>query len=123
MKIGIFFFIDGKVMIDAVPVEMGKSVGDAIQYGNHYAFWKDLEPKTSTERSFKEWPYYTFPRGKVVYQPVNGIFLIYADACLNHEDLALVIRHFGNESSTVQIENDEHYQCAKCNEYFDLAVR
>jgi hypothetical protein len=123
MKIGIFFFLDGKVMMDAVPVVMGKSVGDAIQYGNHFEFWKSLQPKTSTEQSFKEWPYYSFPRGKVVYVPGKQVFRIYSDSCLNDKDIESVTKYFGLDDSMVQIDNDNLYQCAKCNEYFDLAIR
>jgi hypothetical protein len=37
-KVGIFFFVDGEIIMDAVPVEKGEQRGDEIQRGNHYEF-------------------------------------------------------------------------------------
>jgi hypothetical protein len=123
MKVGIFFFLDGEIIIDAVPVEWGKAVGDAIQYGNHYEFWNAIQPKSSLGQSFKEWPYNSFPRGKVVYIPREHVFRVYTDACLLPSDIASVIKYFGHEGTSIQIESHKDYQCAKCNEYFDLALQ
>lgn len=120
MKVGIFFFIDGKVIMDAAPVESGRAVGDEIHYGNDYKFWKTLQPKTSTEHSLKEWPYYAFPRGKVVYIPGEQVFRVYADSCLKRRQIASVIKHFGGKGTAIDIANDERYQCFKCNKYFHL---
>ncbi len=120
MKVGIFFFVDGHVIMDAAPVERGKAVGDAIQYGNDYQFWKTLHPTTATEHSFKQWPYYAFPRGKVVYIPGERVFRVYADPCLKRKDIESVVKQFGRENAAVDIGNDELYQCYKCNKYFHL---
>lgn len=120
MKVGIFFFVDGKVIMDAAPVESGRPVGDSIQYGNEYEFWKTLRPQTSVEQSFKEWPYYAFPRGKVVYLPEKGVYRLYADQCLKRKDLASIIRQFGSGDLSIDIGNDRRYQCYRCNRYFHI---
>ncbi|MGO9015899.1 MAG: hypothetical protein ACLQF0_13090 [Dissulfurispiraceae bacterium] len=122
MKVGIFFSLGGEIISDSVHVEDGEAVGDAIQYGNHYEFWKALKPRTSTEHSFKVWPYYAFPRGKVVCIPGERVCRIYADPCLKRRDIASVIKHFGNRDFAIEVKNDKQYQCAKCNKYFALVA-
>ncbi len=108
--------------MDSVPVKEGKAVGDAIQYGDHYTFWKALHPGTSTEHSFKVWPYYAFPRGKVVCIPKEHVCRIYADTCLKRRHIASVIKHFGFRDFAVEVRNDKQYQCTKCNKYFALVA-
>lgn len=52
-KVGIFFFVVGKIHMDAVPVEQGEHYGDALQHCRHYKFWEKLVPKNFTERYLK----------------------------------------------------------------------
>jgi len=118
-KVGIFFFIDGEILLDAVPVENGEPYGNAIQHGGHYEFWETLVPKTLTERKFKARAYDAYPRGRVVYFPEKNKYCIYHDRCLKlNTDVTTVIEKFGLEGADIELEKDEHYKCAGCNPYF-----
>lgn len=117
-KVGIFFYVDGEIIIDAVPFESGEPYGEAVQHGGHYDYWDALIPKTLVERKFKARAYDAYPRGRVVYYPKRKIFRLYSDRCLKADDLNAVKEKFGLETVKVEFETDEHYQCAKCNPNF-----
>lgn len=116
--VGIFFFVGGEILMDAVPVDDGEPYGYAIQHGSHYGFWESLAPKTQGERSLKARAYDAFPRGRVVFFPEEDRFGIYADRCLTKEELNVVIERFELCGVNIEIHNDKHYQCARCNPWF-----
>jgi hypothetical protein len=117
-KVGIFFFVEGTILIDAVLVEEGESYGDAIQHGGHHEFWERLTPRTLPETRFKSRAYDAYPRGRVVYFPDKNKYVIYHDACLRHKELKIVAEKFGLEDSDMKLDRDEHYKCARCNPHF-----
>lgn len=115
-KVGIFFFIGDKVLIDAVPVEQAEPYGDAVQYGGHYEFWERLVPKGIAERSFKSRAYDAYPRGRVVYFPKEKKFCLYHDACLRPErEIREVIEGFELVGVKMELLRDAHYKCESCN--------
>lgn len=115
-KVGIFYFIDGHWLVDAVPVTRGDIYGDAIEHGSHYDFWECFVPRTAWERKFKLRAYDAYPRGRVVYLTKKKTLVIYADACFNSNQIKRVAEHFGVRKA--RSTRDEHYQCATCNELF-----
>lgn len=118
-KVGIFYFIDEQVILDAVPVEKGAPYGDAIQHGSHYEFWESLIPKTKTEKRLKSRAYDAYPRGRVIYFPKKNIYRIYYDYCIDFSDyMPLITDSFGLDDVEVEFEYDEHYQCSGCNPNF-----
>lgn len=118
-KVGIFYFVDNKILMDAVPIETGEPYGDAIQHGSHYEFWEKLVPKTLIERKFKARAYDAYPRGRVVYFPAKDKYRIYHDKCLKKNvELANVEEQFDLKGVNIEFGKDEHYRCAKCNPYF-----
>jgi hypothetical protein len=117
-KVGIFFFIDNSILVDAVPVEKGEQYGNAIQHGSHFEFWESLVPKTLTERQFKARAYDAYPRGRVVYFPNEKKCCIYADTCLERKNIVLVGKQFELIDEDIELQTDEHYKCAGCNPYF-----
>jgi hypothetical protein len=84
-KVGIFFFIDNEILMDAVHIEKGEAYGDAIQHGGHYEFWESLKPNILAERKFKARAYDAYPRGRVVYFPKKEKYIIYADRCIKNK--------------------------------------
>jgi hypothetical protein len=82
MKVGIFFYVAGKLITAAVPLENGEPYADSIGFGSHYEFWTTCMPKNPTEVMFKNRAYDAFPRGRVVYFPRKNRFVIYADRCI-----------------------------------------
>jgi len=113
--VGIYFFVDGELVVNAVPIEQGESYVDTIQYGGHYEFWEKLQPRTSAERKMKDCAYDAYPRGRVVYFSGNRTYCIYVDECLKKDDIISIRDAFGLRWTKAEVDYDENYQCAKCN--------
>lgn len=117
MLIGIFFIVNGELIVDAVQLEHGEEYGNAIQHGGHYEFWENLEPKTKSERIFKRRAYDAFPRGRVIFDVRQGRPVIYVDRCIKDERSLALLKH-AFQLSGFDVRTDEHYQCARCNQDF-----
>lgn len=113
--VGMFWRVGGTVLGEAVPLFEAKPYGDALQHGGHYDFWDELKPKTEVERRFKSHAYDYYPRGRVVYFQSRQQFWLYVDGCLNAGDQEAIVDYFGLAETPLEIERDEHYQCARCN--------
>ncbi len=121
--VGIFFFVDDDILMDAVPVEDGEPYGDAVQHGGHYEFWERIAPKTLAERKFKARAYDAYPRGRVIFFPKKKKYVLYGDHCISTDEYGLVAEQFGlngifDEGMEIGIEHDLHYKCARCNLHF-----
>jgi hypothetical protein len=118
-KVGIFWIIETErtedIICDAMPVLQGEKYGDAIQHSGHYEFWENLKPKSPSEVLFKSRPYDAYPRGRVVFFPLENRYILYADRCISANDLGRVLDTFEIDESDFEIKDDEHYRCAQCN--------
>ena len=115
-QVGIFFIVDGQILMDAVPLAKGELCDDFRGHGGHYDFWEALAPANALERAFKERAYDAYPRGRVIYFNRKAKFVLYADRCIKQGMRESVARRFG--LTNVTYDEDEHYQCADCNPYF-----
>jgi len=118
MKVGIYFKVSEGFLIDAVPVDAGEAYGEAVGHSGHYDFHENLCPSESLERRFKAHDYDYYPRGRVVYFPERKVFTLYFDPCLTPDDISQVKILFGLEGQAVEVADDEHYRCAKCNKHY-----
>ena len=117
-KIGIFFIVQGHLLVDATPIERGELYGDAINFSGHFDYWEELNPVSTTEEIFKSYAYDHFPRGRVVYFVKTDSFKLYADCCISNVEIEKVSATF--QLPTYKLARDEHYQCAMCNpDYLD----
>jgi hypothetical protein len=114
-KVGMFWCIGGTVIGEAVPLSEAEPYGDALQHGGHYDFWQQLKPQTEEERRLKGHAYDYHPRGRVVYFQSRQLFRLYVDGCLSAEDRETIVDFFHLAGTPLEIEKDEHYQCARCN--------
>lgn len=120
MKVGIFFKVENEFLVDTVSVESGEPYGEAIQHGGHYEFWGKLRPGNLCERQFKAHAYDYYPRGRVVFFPKGNKYRLYSDRCLSVEDIRTVVSAFNLENQSLEVAEDEHYRCARCNpQYMD----
>lgn len=115
IKVGIYWYVNGTVIGEAVPLEKAETYGDALQHGGHYEFREKLIPDTSPEKKFKCRAYDYYPRGRMVFFPKRMTARLYVDRCLTPDAIAEVLRFFGHNECRLEIELDEHYQCAGCN--------
>ena len=118
MKVGIYFKMPEGFLIDAVQVDAGEAYGEAIGYSGHYDFHEYLRPSDSLERRFKALDYDYYPRGRVVFFPVRNAVTLYVDPCLTTDDINQVKTLFSLEGQEIEIMDDEHYRCAKCNKHY-----
>lgn len=116
--VGIYFVVKGIILHDSVPLEHAEPYGEALQHGGHNDFHEALRPRSPIEQLFKSKPYDYFPRGRVVHFPKDNIFRLYFDRCVTEAKLQKIIKEFALNGLNVQLERDEHYQCAKCNRHY-----
>ncbi len=114
-KVGMFWCVGGTIFGEAVPLSEAEPYGDALQHGGHYDFWQQLKPQNNAERQFKSHAYDYYPRGRVVYFQTRQQFRLYVDGCLSARDRESIADFFGLTEIQLEIERDEHYQCARCN--------
>jgi hypothetical protein len=117
-KIGIFFVVQGHLLVDVAPLEQGEIYGDAINFSGHFDYWEALKPTSAIEQLFKSHAYDHFPRGRVVYFNKTDSFKLYADRCITKVEIEKIAAAF--QLPAYQLGRDEHYQCAICNpDYLD----
>lgn len=76
-RLGIFWLVDGKLLIDSVPLSECDKYGDHLNYpGSHIHVWEQwrLVGKAPVESEYEE-----FPRGRVIY---GTTFTLLADRCI-----------------------------------------
>ena len=118
IRVGIFWWVAGELVGDAVPLDQAEPYGEALQYGGHYEFWERLRPCNRAERRLRFRAYDAWPRGRAVFFPSRQMLRICVDPCLAADAIMTVRSFFGVADSMVEIAHDEHYQCATCNPNF-----
>jgi hypothetical protein len=113
--VGIYFKVGTDFLVDAVDVLSGEPYGEAVQHGEHYAFWEAFEARNPAGHRFKRHAYDYYPRGRIVYFPQKDVYRIYLDPCLTTEDLSAVIDRFSLEGHAREVVDDRHYRCSRCN--------
>jgi hypothetical protein len=113
-KVGLFFYVNGKVLTDLVDIENAELYGEfKIGSSSHYGIWNE-----KYDRIYRK-PYDYFPRGRVVYKYKENKNILYADKCIDKNGIEEIIRTYGIEDEKVKIDRpDKHYVCKKCNKYF-----
>ena len=111
-KVGIFFVVQGHLLIDAAPLANDEPYGDAINFSGHFDYWQALNANNAIEQSFKNHAYNYYPRGRVVYFNKTNSFKLYIDHWITKAEIKKIADAF--QLSTYQLARDEHYQCTSC---------
>ena len=106
-RIGLFFVMNGKLLLHTCPLADGELYGDFINYlESHDAVWRRVY-----YRKYRvDFDY--FPRGRIIFNRATKLYLLYHDPCIANEAEALRGR-FPEGKCVIGL--DEHYQCHKCN--------
>lgn len=115
LKVGIFWWVDGILVTDAVPLAAAEPYGAAVQYGGHWEFHERLQPATTAQAQLRDLDYEHFPRGRVVHFPARGLTAVYIDRCLNNRTGREAIVAAFALSGEVRFAWDSHYTCASCS--------
>jgi len=111
--LGIFWLVDGKLVIDPLPLSETVKYGDHLTYPRgHNKVWSDLQRAGRVPHDSE---YDEYPRGRVRYHPALKEFTILADKCiLKRRSLIAQIKEALHLRSNVKLGPDEHYKCPLC---------
>lgn len=111
--LGIFWLVDGKLIIDSSPLSEAEPYGDhLIHPRNHLRVWEKFECAGQVPRDSQ---YDEYPRGRVMHNPASGEFTIFADKCiLKHKGLIAQIKKALHLRKKVKTGTDLHYRCPHC---------
>jgi len=116
--VGIFWHVDGTMVADRWPLVDAELYGDFLTSRGHYEVWETWRRKGERWLLQHHMPvsilmceYEEFPRGRIVYDIHNDLFVIYADRRLQGADaISAIVRLFGLESSRTEVRSDGHYR-------------
>jgi hypothetical protein len=113
-RVGIFWLLNGKLIIDSMPLGEAEPYGDHLTHPrSHIDVWGQwrLGGKVPDESEYEE-----FPRGRVMYHTKTRRFALLADRCiLRDEDLvSRIIAELHLPGETTDKKSDEHYRCSSC---------
>jgi len=112
-RLGIFWLVDGKLLIDSAPLSECEQYGDHLNYpGSHIDVWEQWKHvgNVSAESEYEE-----FPRGRVMCGTSTNTFTLLADRCiLKRKDLIATIKDELHLPKQTMLGTDPHYQCFAC---------
>lgn len=109
-RLGIFWLVDGKLLIDSAPLSECEQYGDHLNYpGSHIDVWERWK---HIGRAPAESEYEEFPRGRVMY---GTTFTLLADRCiLKRKDVIATIKDELHLPKKTMLGTDPHYRCFHC---------
>jgi hypothetical protein len=112
-RLGIFWLVDGKLLIDSVPLSECEHYGDHLNYpGSHIRVWEDWQKvgKAPVESEYEE-----YARGRVMCDTKAKRFTLLADRCvLNRKELIAEIKKALRLPKQISVGTDAHYRCFRC---------
>lgn len=112
-RVGIFWLIEGKPLIDSTSLSEAEPYGDFLTYPlGHDKVWEQRQGAGVVPADTE---YEEFPRGRVTYNSKTQQFTFFADRCI-FKDKAVVGRIMSdmNLPGNTRIETDSHYRCPAC---------
>ena len=109
MKIGIFWIYKNEIFTKKEELKDIVLVnGFKDSNLSHYKVWEEIKSK---HKDFYLYEYEDIPRGRVVYDNMNELFLIYCnkDILSNKKDRELILKDF-EINSRYKFIYDEHYR-------------
>ena len=121
--VGVYWFVrddSGTVLLIAHRC----ALSEAEEYGDfltcphgHYDLWETWRGGGETDRlrgTLRDCEYEEWPRGRVVFNTVNGQFIVHGDAQVFKYELQQgVTEHFGIPAGRVVFMRDEHYRSTR----------
>jgi len=112
-RLGIFWLVYGKLLIDSAPVSECEKYGDNLNFsGSHIAVWEQWRQagKAPAESEYEE-----YPRGRVMCDIRTKKFTLLADRCiLKRKDLIVTIKDELHLPKKTTLGTDPHYRCSTC---------
>jgi len=112
-RLGIFWLVNGKLLIDSTPLSECEHYGDHLNYpGSHIHVWEQWQKigKAPVESEYEE-----YARGRVMCDKNAREFTLLADRCiLKRKDLIAEIKKQLCLPKRTPLGTDQHYRCFRC---------
>lgn len=117
--VGIFWQVDGVIVIDRSTLENAEAYGECLTHAaGHYEHWQEWQALGAARRAAAGYPnpiasteYDEWPRGRIVYEAPSRRFVIYADRRLQQPAIIdAVTAAFGLSAAEVIVRSDSHYR-------------
>ena len=112
--VGIFWVFGGEVILDTTPISQADRYGEAMTHPRgHLQHWTELQRTRAVSPDVE---YENPPRGRVVYSPREGRFMLYADRCIltRKNFLRRIMAEMNLPTKRTKTFSDEHYRCLHC---------
>ena len=102
--VGLFFFINNRVVAKKLEVCKGVASGDYINHPkSHFEFFIEISNNPLDD-------YGHYPRGRIIYNQKSGRFLVYIDKTLNKKYIKeLILKEFNLDERICEFRKDIHY--------------
>jgi len=117
--VGIFWRVDGLLVIDRSTLDEGERYGDCITHAaGHYERWQEWQALGMARLAAVGYPdriawteYDEWPRGRIVYEMPARRFVLYADRRLQKPNVIDALKTaFGLNDAEVAVRSDSHYR-------------
>ena len=113
-RVGIFWLVDGKLLIDSTLLSAAEKYEDfRIHSGNHISVWEKFQQNGTAPRELE---YEEAPRGRVMYNPKTRRFTLLADKCILKDKriVSKIMSGMNLPSKNTDKGTDSHYRCFTC---------
>jgi hypothetical protein len=112
-RLGVFWLVDGKLLIESAPLSECEQYGDQLNYlGSHIRVWERWQEygKVPAETEYEE-----YARGRAMCSPSTNTFTLLADRCiLKRKELIAAIKNELHLPKQTSLGTDPHYRCFRC---------
>jgi hypothetical protein len=117
--VGIFWLVNGVLVIDRTTLEDAEPYGDCLTHAaGHYERWQEWQALRNAQRASAGYPdriasteYDQWPRGRIVHETPKSSYVIYADRRLQRPDIIDALKiAFGLNEAEVIVRSDSHYR-------------
>jgi hypothetical protein len=117
--VGIFWRVNGVLVVDLSTLDEAEPYGDCITHATgHYDCWEHWQTLGATRLAALGHPdcivsteYDHWPRGRVVYETPTRRFVLYADRRLQKPEVIDALKTaFGLNGAEVIVRSDSHYR-------------
>jgi hypothetical protein len=112
--VGIFWLVDGKLLIDSIPMSEAETYGDNLTYPRGHAdVWEQYLRAGAVPADME---YEESPRGRVMFDTRTRRFTLLADRCIlrNKGMVRQIMSEMNLPSKNVDKGSDSHYRCSAC---------
>ncbi len=111
--LGIFWLVEGTLVIDSVPFASAVPYGGRVTHpADHIDLWEVLKGKGRAPQGSE---YEQYPRGRTIHDLLSGEVTILGDRCiLQRKDIVKQIKDMLRLPKNTMLDTDEHYRCNVC---------